>query len=50
VPKEQKELTIRVTFTQSGECLEKMIQESFRAFIQRNLQNSANFFDKTAVI
>ncbi len=39
---EQKELTVQVTFTENGECLEATIQNSFQAFMRRNLHDSSD--------
>ncbi len=46
MPKEQKELTIQIAFIENGECLETIIQKSFQAFIQRNLQNGIDSLTK----
>ncbi len=40
---EQKELTVQVTFTETGECLETAVRKSFQAFMRRELHDSVDF-------
>lgn len=46
MPKDRNLPTVLCTFDKEEECLEEMIQSSFRAFIHRYLQNSADFLTK----
>lgn len=39
---EQREPTVQVTFTETGECLEAAVRKSFQAFVRRELHDSVD--------
>lgn len=43
MPRKQQEVIVQVIFSKDGECLKTMIQKSFQAFVDRNLQKRVDF-------